>query len=680
MRPSWFSRLPLLALVVAGMLVSCSLGPSESSPWTLAETPLNRDALALSTSVDEHLLAATDLRNQIVAVHGEHTLDNTLHPLNQLEMHLDAASNDCQLFESVHPDAAVREVAQVGSRRVSEFSTGLGLDLELYGALAALDVSGEDEGTRFAYEKIMRDYRRSGVDKSEEVRDQIRALDAELVELGQSFDLNIRSDVRTVTVDSADALAGLPADYVASHPARADGKIEVNTTYPDFQPVMTYSTNEPLRNELFMAYKNRAFPQNIDVLGQLLIKRLEYAQLLGYPGFVDYRTEVLMIGSGEAANDFINQVNAMARPVSQRDRARLLERKRRDDPAATDVPEWEAGLYRNLVRKESYDFDSQALRPYFEFTRVRQGIIDLASRLFGLRIVQVQGLALWHESVTAYDVFDGGDLLGRFYLDLHPRTDKYGHAACFPYRAGIEGQRLPQAVLVCNFPDPSKAPGGVALMEFGQVQTFFHEFGHLLHMLLAGRQEWMRNSGFSVEWDFVEAPSQMLEEFLLVPEVLQSFAVHHETGQKVPAELIEKLKASSSFGKGSDACQQMFYAAVSLQAHLADPAELDTTKLVTSLSETFSPYEPVPGTHMQCSFGHLNGYSCIYYTYMWSKVIAKDLFSRFEAEGVLNPAVARSYREQVLEPGGSKPADELVSDFLGRPRSFQAFQAWIEAN
>jgi thimet oligopeptidase len=670
----------VLSLTAAALCGACSthrFEQPEQAPWLLADTPLDRDAVALTRDMEAHLGAAQALRDQIVAVEGKRTLANTFAPWNQLEMHLDAAGNDCQLYEAVHPDAAVREAAQEGSRRVSEYGTELGLDPELFAAFSSLDLSAEDEGTQWALEKVLREYRRSGVDRDESTRMAIKGLDAELVLLGQRFEENIRTDVRSVSVTPG-ALGGLPKDFVDAHELGDDGMVTIDTTYPDYQPVMTYATDMELRESLFMKYRNRAHPDNLDVLGEMLTKREQKANLLGYDDWVSYTTEPLMIGSGEAAGDFIEKVAELARPVAQRDTARLLERKRRDDPSATDVAAYESGLYSNLVRKEGFAFDSQELRPYLEFGRVQQGIFDLSSRLFDLEIRPVDGLDLWHESVSAWDVFDDQGQVGRFYLDLHPRANKYGHAACFPYRVGVGGQRLPQAALVCNFPDPAKAPDGVALMEFGQARTFFHEFGHLLHMLLSGRQEWVRNSGFGVEWDFVEAPSQMLEEFLLEPEVLQSFAVHHETGEPVPVDMIEKLKLSSDFGKGNGTMQQMFYAAVSLQTHLADPDELDTTRLVSSLQHEYSPFDPVPGTHMQCNFGHLSGYSCIYYTYMWSKVIAKDMYSRFRSEGVLDPDVARDYREAVLEPGGSKPADELVRDFLGRQRGFESFREWIE--
>jgi thimet oligopeptidase len=274
-------------------------------------------------------------------------------------------------------------------------------------------------------------------------------------------------------------------------------------------------------------------------------------------------------------------------------------------------------------------------------------------------------------------MYEGSTRLARFYLDLFPRENKYGHAAQFDYRAGIAGERLPQAVLVCNFPNPKDSADGVALMEHSDITTLFHEFGHLLHYLFAGRQRWIGNSGISTEWDFVEVPSQILEEWCYDVGALRTFARHYQTGELIPADLVEKLRRARDFGKGLQAAHQMFYAAVALNYYNRDPARLDTTALLIELQQKYSPFDYVEGTHFQCNFGHLDGYSALYYTYMWSLVIAKDLLSRFEREGMLNPATAREYRAAILEPGGSRKAEDLVRDFLGRPYSFDAFEKWL---
>ena len=651
--------------------------PVEVAAWGLASTPLDRNGPELAQSTAEHLTQMELLYDQILAVSGARTPENTLTLLNELYMHFDAASSEAQLFAAVHTDETVRDAAADARLALSARGTELSLDRELYNAIAAIDLSQADKATVFAVEKELDDYRRAGIDLPDDVQARLKVLNAELVELGQAFNKNNAEAKLEITLDSADQLAGLPADFIAAHPPGDDGKIVLNTTYPDYGPVLKYAEDGEVRRRLFMQYTNRAWPENGEVLSELIAKRHEKALLLGYPSWAAYVTEDKMIASAENAGNFIDRIATAARDASAAEVQKLLERKRQDDPEASRVEAWESRYYANLVRKEQFDFDSQLLRPYFEFERVRQGIFDINTRLYGVQFVEVHGLDLWHDSVTAWDLFDGERQIGRFYLDLFPRDNKYGHAACFGYRDGVQGQRLPQATLVCNFPDPSTAANGIALMEFGEANTFFHEFGHLMHSMFGGHRRWQMNTGISTEWDFVEAPSQMLEEWMLDTETLQLFARHFETDEPVPAELVEKMRNSSEFGKAMGTAQQMFYAALSFNCYSRDPEGLDTTLLVKELQAKYSPLPFVRGSHMQASFGHLNGYSAIYYTYMWSQVIAKDMFTRFTNEGILNPHTADDYRRKVLEAGGSRPAAELVEDFLGRPYDFAAFEAWL---
>jgi len=319
------------------------------------------------------------------------------------------------------------------------------------------------------------------------------------------------------------------------------------------------------------------------------------------------------------------------------------------------------------------------VRPYFEFNQTLAGLLALTSRLFGVEYRKVEDAPVWHPTVACYDLYEKGARLGRFYLDLHPREGKYKHAAQFTLASGQEKVRLPEAALICNFPGPSLADGEPALLEHGEVVTLFHEFGHLLHHLFGGKTKWSGLSGVRTEWDFVEAPSQLLEEWCWDIEVLQTFARHIETQAPISAELVQRMRAADEFGKGLRVRQQMFYAAVSLSFHDRDPATLDTTKLAAELQERFTPFKHVEGTYFHESFGHLEGYSAIYYTYMWSLVIAKDLFTEFRKAGLLNADTTQRYRAAILEPGGSKKAAELVRAFLGRESDFSAYAQWLEA-
>jgi thimet oligopeptidase len=277
--------------------------------------------------------------------------------------------------------------------------------------------------------------------------------------------------------------------------------------------------------------------------------------------------------------------------------------------------------------------------------------------------------------VDAYEMYEGDRLIGRFYLDMHPREGKFKHAAQFTLKNGVKGRQVPEGVLVCNLPGGDGT--GPALLEHDDVETFLHEFGHLLHHLFGGNQDWIYFSGVSTEWDFVEAPSQLLEEWSIDPGTLQTFARHYETGAPIPADLVEKLRLAKDYGNGNYIRQQNFYTALSLHAYDRDPAQVDFAALAPEMQAKYAQFQYVPGTHMYTAFGHLEGYSAMYYTYMWSLVIAKDLYSKFDEKNLLDPKVATQYRKLVLDPGGTKDAAQLIQDFLGRPYGFESFRKWL---
>lgn len=650
---------------------------STDSSWELNATPLDRTPGQFSADADEHLAHAQAYREKIVSAGSNRSIDDTLVPYNRMVMHLDAAAAEANLFSRVHPDAAMRDAAEQAEQKIASYVTALNLDRDLFRAFSDLDVTTAKPDTQWVVEKRIRDFRRSGVDKPDDVRAQITALNDELVRIGQDFSRNIREDEREIAVDSATELEGLPADWIAKHPPGTDGKIRVTTRTPDYAPIVTYAKSADLRKRLYIAHKDRGFPKNLEVLDLLLSKRHQLARLLGYSTWADYATEDKMIAAAGNAAAFIDRVAEISKAPARREVETLLARKRKDQPGAEKVHDWERAYYEQIVRAEQFAFDAQAARPYFNFPDVLKGLLGLTSRLFGVSYRPVQGLKVWHSDVTAFDIYDGTEVIGRFYLDLFPRENKYGHAAQFDYRTGVTPHRLPQACLVCNFPNPKDSPDGLALMEHNDVVTFFHEFGHLLHHLFAGRQRWIGNSGISTEWDFVEVPSQLLEEWCFDLDSLRGFARHHRTSEPIPAQLVANLRRSREFGKGMQARHQMFYAAVALNYYNRDPKGFDTTRMLIELQRRYSPFDYVEGTHFQCSFGHLDGYSAIYYTYMWSLVIVHDFLAEFRRQGMNDSATARRYRRSILEPGGSRKAIELIQEFLGRPYSFDAFEAWL---
>jgi thimet oligopeptidase len=615
------------------------------------------------------------------------TIEGTLVPYNELLMAASASNALAGLMSEVHPDEAVRDAARECEQEVSRFYSDLALDREMYDALAAIDVSRADPETKRFVEHTLRDYRRAGVDKSPEIRERLKQIDEELTRLGQQFSKNISEDVRHIEVKDKAQLAGLPQDFIASHPADESGMIRISTDYPDYNPFMTYAANDELRRELYIKFRSRGDQQNEGVLQDILKLRGEKSSLLGFANWADYITADKMIQSGERASEFIEKVWKLAAPRAEQDYAELLRQLRTIDPKASEVNDWQKVYLEHLVKIERYEVDASEVRQYFPYDRVLAGLLEITAEIFDLAYVAVEKTddpgfspgtgvnAAWHGRVLVYDVMRAGTKLGRIYLDMHPRDGKYKHAAQFPLKDGVRGVQLPEGVLVCNFPEPSGS--GQALMEHDDVVTMFHEFGHLMHHVLGGHQRWITQSGVATEWDFVEAPSQMFEEWAWRHDTLARFARHHETGEVIPESLVEKMRRADKFGLGTATVQQIFYAAISLGFHRTNPEGLDQLGEVQRLQKRYTPFKYVPGTRFHASFGHLVGYSAMYYTYQWSLVIAKDLLTPFEAKGLMAKDVTHAYRDKVLAAGGTRDAAELVRDFLGRDYDFAAYERFL---
>jgi thimet oligopeptidase len=661
----------ILALTALSAATIGAAGKSEDAPFWTGKP----DAATFTKLQDERLVRAQQTLDRMLAVKDKHTIENTLTLYDEVLTYLDAAGSQSGLIQEVHPDEAVRNAAEKASQKVEGFLTDLSLNRAVYDALSSMDLKGADPETRYYVEKTLREFRLAGVDKDEATRKRIKALRDELVLIGQEFGRNIRDDKRNVVVDDPTELEGLPADYIARHKPGPDGKITLTIDYPDSLPVFSYARRESLRRKMYMAYNNRAYPQNMAVLDRMIAKRYELANLLGFTNWADYITADKMVGSGKSASEFIDKIVEASTTKAASEYQTLLKRKQQDVPGATGVNAWEASYYSELVRKASYDFDSQSVRPYFQYDRVKQGVLDVTGKLFGIAFRQVKDAPVWDPSVECWEMLENGQMIGRFYLDMHPRKGKFNHAAEFSVRTGVRGRQIPEAVLVCNFPGGQANDPG--LMEHDDVQTFFHEFGHLLHELFAGKHRWVGLGGTRVEQDFVEAPSQMLEEWTWDPATLQTFARHYQTDAPIPAELVKQMKRASEFGKGLTVRRQMVYAKLSLSIYDRNPSAVNTNAMIKGLTEQYQPYPYVEDTHFQTAFGHLDGYSAIYYTYMWSLVIAKDMFSQFDRANLLAPNVAKRYRNAVLVPGGSQPARLLVEQFLNRPFNFKAWQEWL---
>lgn len=633
------------------------------------------DAAAFEKIEDARLAAARQFIDRLVAVKGPRTIENTLRPYDEALQSLDSASYFAGLMQQVHPDAAFRDRATAMVRKVSAASTALSLNRQVYDALMVVDLTHADAATRYYIQRQALEFRLAGVDKDDATRAKLKQLNDQLTDEQSLFDRNIADSTNTVSVTNVSELEGLPQDYIARHKPDKDGVIRISTDYPDYLPAMKFAKSAEFRRRLFQAFNSRAYPKNDDVLKNMMQTRYEIASLLGYNSWADYNAADKMIVKGDAIPGFIEKIDTAARPVAVKELAMLLDEKKRSDPTAHDLADYEIPYLSEQVRRAKFDFDSQSVRPYLPYEKVKQGILDTAATLFQLSFRQEKNVPAWDPSVETWDVIDRGRVIGRFYLDMHPRPGKYSHAEMAPVLDGVRGRQLPEAALVCNLPAPSANDPG--LMEYDDVVTFFHEFGHLMHWIIGGQQQWAGISGITMENDFVEAPSQMLEEWMHSPQVLASFARHYQTGATIPAELVTRMNHASAFARGIWSTRQDAYTAISYDLYQAKPQEINIDAVCARDLARYSYTVQTPDTHVCASFTHLGGYSSAYYTYLWDKEIAEDFFVQFNHRNLLTGTAPMRYRNQVLEPGGSVSANVLVKNFLGRKQDLDAFERWI---
>ena len=603
---------------------------------------------------------------------GETTLDY-LQDLDRLGFLIGDALGRAHLYTSTHPLEGVREAAENAVVELEQLATEVSMSPELFANLQKFDAKRSKGAALKFFEDTIVKFRRAGVDRDEKKRRMIVEFKDQLTKLGQDFGKNIREDIREVKV-SADELKGLPADYIEAKTPDSDGLYKVTTDYPDYLPFMKYAENDDARRRLFIAFKQRAHPVNGPILHEILSKRHRLAKLLGHKSWADYITDDKMSGSSAKVRKFIEQINRLSSERANQEKDQLLKWAKETDGFPGDtIEEWQYPFLAERFRQAHFKVSSEEVRQFFPYDQTRDGILAFCAELFGLKFEPNPHAPRWHVSVDAYEVYREEQHLGRFYLDMHPREGKFKHAAVFPIQGGKAGQHFPMASLVCNFPQ------GRAFMEHQQVVTFFHEMGHLLHHILGGQQDWASQSGIETEWDFVETPSQLLEEWAWKHDTLAKFALNNE-GQPLSKDHVEGLKAASEFGKAIHAQQQMFYARLSLDLHQKDLSKKDPVKIANTIQKESSPWSLVDDTFMIHSFGHLDGYSALYYTYMWSLVIAKDIFA--EIEGGETTAkqlkLAKKYMKDILMPGGSKSADAMVENFLGRPFNAERFEAWLK--
>ena len=640
---------------------------------------------ALEASMKDAIAKANKALDQIGAQDlGKVTFKSTVVALDDLAYQAGIAANKAAIIKETNPNPAMRTAAENAVKVFQEWAVGIDYREDVYKAIKAFadthpKLSGEDEKL---LNETLRDYRRAGLDLSPDQRKEVEQLRKELSKLGSDFDTNIVKANAPVMFTKAD-LDGLPDSFFASPGIRTGDDaytVMANVTW-QFNTVEENAKSEATRKQLYVVRETLAKDTNVPILNQMLALRNKIALRLGYKSWDNFQTEIKMAKTGASAAKYINDLVAGIQPKFDSEVAELQKLKAADtnDPN-TKLEVWDWRYYGNQRNKQKYSVDKEALRAYFPFQKVLDGMFHIYQSIFGLKFEKITAPYKWIDDLQLYLVTDSatGEPLGMFYLDMFPREGKFNHFAQFEIIGGkllSDGKyQRPTVALLCNFP-PATADKP-SLLTHTDVETLFHEFGHALHSIVT-RAKYGRFSGTHVPGDFVEAPSQMLQNWVWNKKVLDTFAAdYRDPSKKIPAEIIRKMNDSKLANAGVFYRRQFAFASLDLALHDQHPEDDSYDSVAISnpiLEKVFLPIDP--STTFVAYFGHLNGYDAGYYGYAWADAIAADMATVFEnaKDGYLDKQAGLRLRREIYEPGDSRDVNISIEKFLGRKQSIQPF-------
>ncbi len=617
----------------------------------------------------------TQIQKIISTPQDQINFENTAKALEEASADYSDKIQPLIFLSQVSPNPQIRQAAEQIEEKAQKF--GAHVDYEaLYKVLSLCAQKKEnlDDKDAFLLKNGLETLQSRGVGLPADKREKLTKIEERLGQIAMEFQRNINDSNDFIAV-SREELKGLPQDYVNGLQKDANGKHIVTLKYPDYVPFMQQAENSKLRKELEFKYNNRAAEKNIPLLQETLKLRDESAKIKGYPSYAEMALEDRMAEKPENVWNFLNGLLPLLRSKGDAELKELLKIKKKDFPEAQETHSWEKAYYLNKWHQSQNRLDEGSLKEYFPVNQVVEGTLKSYQQILGLRFSEIQNPDVWHKDVRAFEIRDAktNERIGHFYLDLYPRTGKFGHAAAFPLINGRElknGYKNPVAAMVANLSPPrSDRP---ALLNFDEVETFFHEFGHLMHQTLT-KARYASFAGSNVALDFVEAPSQMMERFVWEPEVLKNISGHYrDPSKKLPSAFLKQMRQSKKLGQSLAYLRQLAFALADLTVHATVPGDVNT--IFNQIMGSIGLFPPQENTHFAASFGHLlGGYGAGYYSYLWSEVFANDMFSRFKKEGVLNPAVGMDYRKKILEQGSERPEMESMKDFLGREPSNKAF-------
>lgn len=606
------------------------------------------------------------------------TFNDSLMPYEILTSEIQNRINILTFYKEVSVDPDIRAASDTCEQDAAKVGLDLYSRQDLYSVFKAINSNSppDTEVGKMLLKDTLEAFEQNGLALPESERADFTRRKKRLVELQSGFSKTLGEWKQTLNFSKKD-LAGVPEDFITS--LKRDGEnYVVGLSYPHYAAVMENATSPDTRMALHRAFASRGGPENRDRLEEALEIRSTLAKDLGYPNHAALVLEDRMAKTPERVESFLSNLADKLKGMGESDRLELLALKLRDYPNAQTLEPWDLRFYQNKLKKEKYLLDKEKIKEYFPAKKVIQGMFNIYETLLSVRFIPWTQAPRWYESVEAYEIYDlaSKKIVGHFYMDLYPRDGKYGHAAAFTLHSAFakkdSSYEMPVSAIVANF---TPARGDLPpLFSHADVETLFHEFGHIMHQTLT-TVKIPSYSGTRVKRDYVEAPSQMLENWVWNSETLRLMSGHYKTGEPLPEELIEKMIAAKKVGNGIFYLQQIFYATLDLNYHLLKSGEkIDTTEVYKNLQEKITNIDFQKGTMPQASFGHLmGGYDAGYYGYLWSEVFAADMFTRFEKEGLLNPTVGMAYRKWILEKGGEENPDILIEGFLQRPSNSDAF-------
>jgi peptidyl-dipeptidase Dcp len=618
----------------------------------------------------------------ITANSANPNFQNTIEALDFAGLQLDRISSVFFNLNSAETNSEIQKIAQEVSPILSEFSNDVTLNRKLFERVKAvyehralLKLSPEQQTL---LEKKYKNFSRNGANLSKEDKKKLRNIDIELARLKLKFGENVLAETNRYELHLKDIedLEGLPDTHIVAAAALAKERLKegwlITLDFPSYVPFMKYARNRELRKELALAYGSKGFHgdelDNRENVMKIARLRHERAELLGYASHADFVLEERMAETPDKVNVFLQELLEKAKPAAEAEFDEL-EKFAKELDGIDKLQKWDSAYYSEKLKQKLFDLDDEILKPYFPLPQVVNGVFTIAGELFGLRFEKAVDIDTYHDEVETYKVFDqNGAFVSHFYADFHPRAGKRGGAWMTSYRSQyvLNGENVrPQVSNVCNFTRPtSQQP---SLLTFNEVKTLFHEFGHALHGMLADTT-YPSLSGTSVYWDFVELPSQIMENWCYEKEALELFAKHYKTSESIPMEIIERLKDSATFQQGMATLRQLSFGMLDMAWHSKDPSSVDDPKEFEDATfERTRLFPPSQETCMSTAFSHIfqGGYSSGYYSYKWAEVLDADAFAYFKQKGIFNKEVAAEFSKHILSKGGTEKPMLLYKRFRG---------------